>query len=126
MMRRPWRRRLNEAGEGFSELEGQLEITLFAAGGDLHQKTSLVEGVENSDEVKQELDRNADAADVPVMVEGPLAEESEHEVEAVGEEGGVVEGEAEGGVAPFRTCPAAVVDGGGVPSVGVDERVAED
>lgn len=57
-------------------------------------------------------------------MEGPLAEESEHEVEAVGEEGGLVDGEVEEGAVPSGARPAAVVDGGGIPSVGVDEGVA--
>lgn len=32
----------------------------------------------------------------------------------------------EEGIVPFRRCPAAVVDGGGVPSVRINEGVAGD
>lgn len=86
----------------------------------------MVEGVEHSGKVEQALDWNDDSSYVTVVVEGPFAVESKHEAEAVGEEGGIMESEVEEGVVPSGACPTLVVDGGGVPSVGVDEGVGGD
>lgn len=84
--RRQWQRRcrLYEAGAGFSELEGESEETLFAAGGEVDRETGLVKGIGYSDEVEQALDRNCHSSDIPVVMKSPLTEESEHELEAVG------------------------------------------